>query len=152
MNKPKLHAVEDSEIIGAVDSWIMPTNLPPDTAILPRRFLGQRLWKFEPEKICLLPMPAQKVENTLKDYVGFAVLTHNHRQWLLENPADIPAEYQPHHIYFPSDSYIHHNPEKPTETSRFIYKMVYKANTWIEEQVCFGLIPSMGSGRIIMMR
>ena len=96
-------------------------------------------------------MPAQKVEDAVRDYVGYPVLTHNHRKWLLENQADIPEGYKPFHLYFAGDIYIQNEQGKP-EITRFIYRLVFKNEAWIEEQAIFGHIPSAGSGRIIMMR
>lgn len=151
MNPPKLHAVADSEIPGAVDSWTLPTDLPKDTAIIPRMFLGPRMWNFDPATIILLPMPAQKVEDVVRDYAGFPVLTHNHRKWLLENQEAVPEECKPFHLYFPSDVYVHNESGRP-EITRYIYRLVFKNKAWIEEPANFGQIPSVGLGRIIMMR
>jgi hypothetical protein len=152
MNKPKLHAVEDSEITGAVDSSVQPVNLPADTWIAPRKFLGPRFWKFDPASISFIPMPEQQVWKTVNKYSKLPVLTHQHRKWLLENQDKIPTEYREKNIYFPSDVYIYINPAKPTETSRFIYRMVYKGDAWVEEQVCFNFIPTLESDEFMMVR
>ena len=149
MNQPMLQAVPLGDREGAVDSWVMPTNLPNGVAIFPRRFQGERFWTFDSEKIILIPMPAQKVEDTLKDYVDYPVLVHNHRHALLASSDNIPEHYQPFILYFVSDVYVRHSKE-PNQL--FIYCLKYKDGKWSEDEVRCDTIPGKGTGRIIMMR
>lgn len=152
MEPTQLRAVSDTEQAGSVDSWTLPEDLPADVAIFPRRFMGERLWKFNSENILLMPMPAQKVEDTLSDYLDYSVLTHNHRKWFLKNQKEAQELCKAHAIYFLSDVYIRHDPTKPPEATRFIYRITCKDGKCIEEEVRLESIPPKGTGRIILMR
>jgi hypothetical protein len=157
MLQPELKAVPESDILGAVDSWTSPTDLPNDTLMSPRRFLGERFWKFDPDKIILIPMPALAVRITLLDYINYPVLVHNHRKWMLENQDQIPESYRPFEIYFPSDTYLHHLEDRTAENICHIYRITFKDNGWSEDEVSINHIPLKSKDgsiqcRIIMMR
>lgn len=143
-----LHLVADSELDGTVDSWRLPHGLPAGVAIFPRHFSGERLWKYDPKNTILIPAPAIRIEDIISDYVEYQVLVHNHRRSMLEKQEDIPEEYRPFVIYFPSDVYL-----RCVEAAvRFIYCIKYVDDKWTEGEARLDSVPLKGNGRIIMMR
>jgi hypothetical protein len=150
MSQSTLHAVAASDEALTIDTWLAPVSLPEGTSIIPFRSPAPREWTFVPQSIMLVPMPAKRIEDTIKDYVGYAVLTHHHRKWLLEHQRDMLEEWTKFDLYFPSDVYLYYDfPNKAVR--QFVYRIKYgEDKTWSEEQALIESIPPAGSGRIMM--
>ena len=142
-----LQAVPLGDREGAVDSWVMPTNLPNDVAIFPRRFQGERFWTFDAEQTRLLPASMQLLSSTVDDYEFLPVLVYNHLCWMLENQERLPEDWRPYKIYFPSDRFF-----RIGISVGFVYMIHYKDGDWIKAEARLDEKPVKGIGKFITMR
>lgn len=147
MSQTILQAVPSGDREGAVDSWVLPTNLPANVAILPRRFKGERFWLFDLEQIQLLPASMQVLSETVSDYESFPVLVYNHLCWLLENQQRLPEAWREYKIYFPSDRFF-----RIGISVGFVYMIHYKDGDWIKAEARLDEKPAKGNGKFITMR
>ena len=144
--QPALQSVPvDLENEGAIDSWVLPENLPSDIAIFPHRFKGERFWKLDEKRMKLFPVPTQLLSETIVDYREFPVLTYAHMRWMLDNQEEIPESLREFKIYFPTDSFLRLN-----APCAFIYGIEFKEGEWKEFEARLDGKPGKG-GRLIIV-
>lgn len=130
----------DLEKDGAIDSWILPENLPLDIFISPHKFKGERFWKFDEKRLKPFPVPAQLLSETIEDYREFPVLTYVHMRWMLDNQEKIPESLREFRIYFPTDSFSRVN-----APCAFIYVIEFKEGEWKQFEARVDGKPGKGS-------
>jgi hypothetical protein len=139
--QPALQSVpSDVENEGAIDSWILPENLPAGIFISPHKFKGERFWKFDEKRLKPFPVPTQLLSDTIEDYREFPLLTYIHMRWMLDNQEDMPESFREFKIYFPTDSFSRVN-----GPCAFIYGIEFKEGEWKEFEARLDGKPGKGS-------
>jgi len=129
MSQPQLHTVSESEISGATDTWISPTDLPEGVGFFPNRPLCDRFWRFDPSRLMPIPMPSVEIAQTVKDLKMLPTPSYNQTNVILKESSKMLEDWRGFKFYFPREYFW-----RIGAPAGFIYTIQFQDGDWLRSE------------------